>query len=248
MRSHWTLGKKLGAAFLMVTAITLALGIVGYYGAVQGTLVANDLGTVRLPSVENLAILKQAATATKARERTLLAQGLDAASRQRQYAEIAGDHEQAQAAWKAYEALPRGAEELELWKAFVPLWNAWRTESDKFVEFSQAVDKCGIQDVAKLCHDLELFRGDHYKLGNKVLTMLRTHEAFDGGEDHTQCNFGKWLATFSSENPTLQSEMKAVAEPPPALPRGLREDQAACQGRRCGRRLRCVQQGDDARG
>jgi methyl-accepting chemotaxis protein len=57
------------------------------------------------------------------------------------------------------------------------------------------------------------FRGDHYKLRTSVLEMLETKKLFEGGEDHSQCGFGKWLATYQTDNPTVQAALKEAAVP-----------------------------------
>ena len=52
MNSQWTIGKKLIASFLSVAVVTAILGIVGYYGVNQGEIAINELGGVRIPSIE----------------------------------------------------------------------------------------------------------------------------------------------------------------------------------------------------
>ena len=59
MKSRWTIGRKLFTAFLAVSAITLALGAVGYYSAVKSQGSIAEIGGVRLPSVDSLLIIKE---------------------------------------------------------------------------------------------------------------------------------------------------------------------------------------------
>ncbi len=96
---------------------------------------------------------------------------------------------------------------------FVPAWNAWREENDKFVGMSKDLDRLGISDPEELGKNLELFRGDHYKLSGQMLRMLLSKEQFAGGEDHTACNFGKWIPTFKSDNPALNQLLQSTIEP-----------------------------------
>ena len=67
--NQWTIGKKLITSFLAVAAITLLLGIVGYYGAVKSTESISEIGKVRLPSVESLLIISEAQTAVDGTDR-----------------------------------------------------------------------------------------------------------------------------------------------------------------------------------
>ena len=48
--NQWTIGKKLILSFLAVAVITLLLGLVGYYGAVESNKSITEIGKVRLPS------------------------------------------------------------------------------------------------------------------------------------------------------------------------------------------------------
>jgi methyl-accepting chemotaxis protein len=213
MTARWTLGKKLTAAFVAVTGIALMLGIVGYSGAVRSSGSVNDLGGAHLPAVESVLTMKEAATAIKSAQRTLLAQDTDSALHQRQYENISKALERSDQAWKVYEGLAHTPEESRLWKAFVPNWQTARAEGDKFLELSKVLDQRAIRDPGELSRELEKFRGDHYRLRANALSLLHSKEMFEGGDDHTKCGFGKWVANFSTANPKLQAALQAVAEP-----------------------------------
>lgn len=58
MLQQMKLGTKLLLGFSAVAVITLVVGIVGYYGAVKGEVSVEEIGGVRLPSVENLLVIK----------------------------------------------------------------------------------------------------------------------------------------------------------------------------------------------
>ncbi len=213
MKSQWTVGKKLMAAFSIVAVITLTLGAVGYYGALVSAESIYEIGTVRLPSVDSMLIIKEASTAIQASQRMLLSTRLDRAMRQQQYDNVAEARERYEAAWKIYEPLPQTAEEAATWQKFVPAWQAWRAENDKFFELCKALDENGIHDPATLCEDLQRFSSDHYKLRERVQSMLHSQELFEGGEEHTECGFGKWLAAYKTDNPAVQSALKAAYAP-----------------------------------
>ncbi len=213
MTSRWTLGKKLMAAFLAVTGITLILGIVGYYGAVRSSSSVDDLGVEHLPTVGSVLTMKEAATAIKCAQRTLLAQDADPALHQRQYENISKALERSDQAWKVYEGLAHTPEETQLWSEFVPNWQTARAEGDQFLELVKVVDQRVIRDPGALSRELEKFRGDHYRLRANALSLLHSKEMFEGGDDHTKCGFGKWVANFSTVNPKLQAALQAVAEP-----------------------------------
>jgi methyl-accepting chemotaxis protein len=213
MSSGWTLGKKLMAAFVSVSVITLLLGVVGFYGAYESSKSIDDLGTVQLPAVDSMHIIKGNANVIKTAQRTLMMSDLDKATRARQYENVAQAREEYEAAWKTYEGLSHTPQEQEIWQRLVPAWDAWRAENNKFFELCKARDATGIYEADRLCRDLETFSSDHYKLRELTLAMLQSKEVFDGGEDHSQCNYGKWMATFTCENPEVQRELKEAAAP-----------------------------------
>ena len=213
MNGKWTIGRKLGLAFGLLCCITAVLGALGYYTAKTGDDAIDEIGAVCLPSVDATLVIKGEAEGIRGSLRTLAIPGLDPAVRSRQYVNIDKSREAYQAAWKIYESLPQTPEEAAGWKEFVPAWESWRAENTKAIELAKRFDAIGIADPEQLQMELQQFRGDHYKLESQVLMMLVTGKSFDGGEDHTACNFGKWLGRFSSQNPELNKILAQIKEP-----------------------------------
>ncbi len=213
MNSKWTIGKKLMAGFMSVAAIVLLLGLVGFYAAVKGEKSVNELGVVRLPSVDSLLIIKENAENIAGSMRTLGIPGLSKEMRQRQYDKLNTAREEYEAAWKVYEPLPQSEHEADLWKQFVPAWDAWRAANSKFVKECKHFDQIGISDPVDLSRRLERYTKDHYTLVQKTLHLLHMGESFEGGDDYTTCAAGRYLPTFKTENTRLLSEIKAFNEP-----------------------------------
>jgi methyl-accepting chemotaxis protein len=141
MKTTWTIGKKLVGSFVAVAAITLLLGLVGYYGATKSNEAIAEIGAVRLPSVSSLLIMNEAQTAVDGAENALLSRDIDLKTRQEKYAIFAAAWKRAEAAWKVYDALPQTTEEQAVWKKFVPAWEAWKKDHHAFVALSQEYDK-----------------------------------------------------------------------------------------------------------
>jgi methyl-accepting chemotaxis protein len=213
MNSKWTIGKKLIASFLSVAVVTAVLGIVGYYGVNQGGKAISELGGVRLPSIESTLAIRAEAENIRGTLRTLAISGLPTEMRQRQYDNLARAQEAYQQAWAVYEPLPQTPEEAEVWKKLVPAWNAWRAENTKAVELARQFDAIGVQRPYTLKENLETYRGDHYRLEMQVLEMIQSKEIFAGGESHTDCNFGRWMGSFQTDNPAIRQAMQTCAEP-----------------------------------
>jgi len=213
MFKNMKLGTKIISGFIAVSVITLILGIIGYYGAVSSKTDICEIGEVRLPSVESLLRIKAAANDVKSAQRTLLDPGIEKSVRQRQYDNIAKAREHYEAAWKIYEPLTQTAEEGRLWQQFVPSWNKWREENNRFMEVERKIDALDLGDPVALSRDLEIFRGDHYKLVTDTLSLLKDGTVFQGGESHQDCAFGKWLTSFKTDNTAAKRLMEEVADP-----------------------------------
>ncbi|MBI5589349.1 MAG: chemotaxis protein [Deltaproteobacteria bacterium] len=109
--------------------------------------------------------------------------------------------------------MPKTREQEAVWKRFVPAWNAFHEENNKYIAASKDLDRLGVSDPVALGRNLELFRGDHHKLNEKVLHMILSGEQFEGGEDPSACNFGKWIPSFKSDNSDLNQRLQSTIEP-----------------------------------
>jgi methyl-accepting chemotaxis protein len=140
------LSTKLFCAFGAVSLIVLVLGIVGYYGATQSVKSIDEIGVVRLPSVEALFIIKVEAANIRGAMRTLAIPGLSRERRERQYQNLAAARQGYEKAWKIYEPLPQTQEEAETWKLFVPAWGAWMEANNRAMELSKKLDSMATDD------------------------------------------------------------------------------------------------------
>jgi methyl-accepting chemotaxis protein len=121
-------GTKVLGGFGVAITIPLVVGLVGYFGIARVTDLADEMAKIRLPSVENLLILREAQTAVKAAERGLLLPGISKAQRQHESRQIQAAWDRAEKAWNAYEALPKTSQEEATWKEFGRAWKAWKRD------------------------------------------------------------------------------------------------------------------------
>jgi len=226
MFKRMSLRAKLLGGFCCAGLIALGLAGVSYYAVASGTRAIADLGQVRLPSIDSLLRMNEQTESMRGSLRTLSIAGLQEDIRKRQYANLAEAQEKCAAAWKTYESLPHTAKEKELWKQFVPAWEAWRGQVDKYLELCRRADAYAISDPTDLARQLEMFTKDHYKLAEKILHALRQKDTFEGGDDHTACNCGKWLATFKTDNADLARLTQAIAEPHQRFHQAIRQIKA----------------------
>ncbi|MCS7306599.1 MAG: methyl-accepting chemotaxis protein [Thermoguttaceae bacterium] len=198
--SQMKTGTKILVGFGVAVAITLVIGLIGYRGLGAVTKDVEEIGKVRLPSVEALYLIRLGGEQVKTAQRTLLNPNLTPEIRTRQYDNVAKARQMYDEAWKRYEALPITKEEEELWKQFVPVWQQWREESTKFFQMYKQFEELKLLNPVAFLKDLIRFREDHCVLLHKVRGLIDQGRAFEGGDDHTSCRFGRWLATTKVEN------------------------------------------------
>jgi methyl-accepting chemotaxis protein len=200
-----------GFGFAIVAA--LIVGVTGYYGISKLSGQINDIGAVRLPSIVALLDISRAGEQIKTAQRSLLQSNLSEEARKRQYDNVAKARTTYEDAWKIYEPLPQTAEEEKLWKEFVPAWGEWRKENTEFFRLMKEFDAMQIENPDSVCSDLQRFRGDHLNLVLNSIKLSSNQVQFEGGEDHTACGFGKWLAENKIANPECKAALAAVNEP-----------------------------------
>jgi methyl-accepting chemotaxis protein len=212
MKNGWTIGRKLITGFLGVAGVVLVLGLLGFYAAWQGSGYVEEIGHVRLPSVDSLLVVAQEGQNIRGTMRTLSISGLPPETRERQYRNLEASRVRYQEAWKVYEPLPQTEEEAVLWKRFTAVWDNWRAENNKNVEMARRLDANGIDNPTEVAGLIERFMKDHYILVNRALHLLHLGEEFQGGTDHRACAFGLWAAGFETSNQTLASEIQGMGD------------------------------------
>jgi methyl-accepting chemotaxis protein len=165
MHIHWTIRRKLLISCILLAVVTLALGGIGYFGAMRGRQAVTEIGLARLPAVASLLQIKAGATAIVVAQQVLIDPAADSEYRHVQYERISGAQAQIQEAWARYQPLERTKEETGLWDQFVPAWESWRLASDRFFQLCRAYD----DDLAA--------RGEAARPGETELALLRQARA-----------------------------------------------------------------------
>jgi methyl-accepting chemotaxis protein len=204
------LGIKLIGGFTLVALIVLTVSIFGINGIMKVNSHVQEIGHVRLPSVENLLIVKNEASGIRIALRSLLNPRMPKADRDRQYQNIERSRTTYREAWSIYEALPHTEEESAVWNRFVPAWNAWANYNNGYLEESKEIDQTDILNPDAYMARINGFIIDHYILMDNLSQLLLTGKQFTGGADPTACNFGKWLATYSTTNQVIQNLAREI--------------------------------------
>ena len=109
--------------------------------------------------------------------------------------------------------MPQSTEEAAIWQQFVPAWNAWREENSKAVALCRQFDQLGIRNPDDMKMNLEAARAGHYRAVSQVLQMLWSKEPITGGDDHTACAMGRWLASFQTDSAAAGQHIRSIDEP-----------------------------------
>ena len=207
------LKTKLIGGFVIVALLTLGIGFIGWWSA--GRLAGHlyEVGVVRLPSVDSLLRIKSNLETIQFAQASLLNPRADRKTRDQQYKKVKEARERYKKAWDIYAPLPQTVEEAKLWEKFVPEIKKWAEANNQFFEASKHLLANNILNPVDLMRELQVFRGDHYKLESHVAKAILTGELFEGGDDHNGCAFGRWLAQFHTDSPRLKDALKKFAKP-----------------------------------
>ncbi|MDQ7830424.1 MAG: methyl-accepting chemotaxis protein [Desulfovibrionaceae bacterium] len=206
------LGTKLVGAFVLVSLLTVLVGIMGLRGLGDVTGRMQAITGENAPAREALQGITLAAESLRVAQRTLLIQNLDQQSRDRQYANMERTLAQARSFLETFHKKPKSPSEETLWKRFGETWTQWLAINKTAMAASRRLDATGILDPTELRRKMELFRADHYRLLNSLDELLLIDKPFDGGTDPTACNFGRWLAgeAASIKNPAIQGALREI--------------------------------------
>ena len=204
---------KVFAGFLTAVGLLIVVGAIGFRGNIQLGYAVDEIGNVRTPSIEGLFKIKNGTETVKTAMRTLMSSDLSRELRDRQFANIEEGRKVYQEGRDLYEPLPQTPEEAQLWKDYVESLTAWREANQEAIKYRKAVADADLGNIFALRQVLEASRGDHWRAIAKVAECVATGEQFEGGEDHTACALGKWMAGFKTTNPAVLKILQECDEP-----------------------------------
>ncbi|MRX09853.1 HAMP domain-containing protein [Pseudoduganella sp. FT25W] len=165
---------KLATLVAIMMVALLVVGAAGYRGIVKVGGAVNEIGVVRLPSIQGLLVMSEGQTAVSAATLYVGTWSHEYQS-QDKFAEAIEMRKKAWAnidrGWKRYEPLPQTAEESVLWKQFTGEWAEWKAADDKLGAI-----------IAKLAANKDeqtqnaLF-GEFYQVFNPSRALFRKAEA-----------------------------------------------------------------------
>jgi methyl-accepting chemotaxis protein len=204
------LSTKLIGGFGIVAVITLLVGVVGWVGISKLTGSIDILERKTIPSISAIDDIESNLKSLRIAARTLMNPMLSKEDRARQFANMDQAKKDISEAIKALEAVPnKSSAVLDLEKQLKAKLGDWLSGVDRFIQMAKEVEAIGITDPIAMAERIEHFQFLHYQTMLKVADLLAMKEEFEGGEDASKCEFGKWLATFKTDSEKLS---KLIAE------------------------------------
>ena len=207
------LSVKLIGGFLIVALITLAVGVTGWLGAVRLGDNIVEVGEVRLPSVQSLLEAKVNLEEMLVVQRTLMSEFLSMEERRTYVRDFNEAREAYREQWEYFKTLPATAEEEKITSQIERELLDWAQLNDEWLALNREYEATEILDPAELVANLMQFRGDHYEAEVRAANNIIDQTEFEGGDDPTACNFGRWMARTDFENPQLVELLRSMQGP-----------------------------------
>ena len=210
--SDLKIGTKILAGFGVIALVALAIGIFGMVTQARVAVLFHEVAGFRMPGAVNLVRLEYQFERIRVAHRTLLNPNLKPADRERQFRNIAAAREAYGRALAEIEKLPMLQDEREMWATFRQSLDDWREVNDTFDQSREQYEKIDIFYPERFKGDLNRFRGDHYALQVQASNAIQRGRIFEGGEDSTACNLGRWLPTLETSNPVVNQALSGMRQ------------------------------------
>ncbi|WP_291320975.1 methyl-accepting chemotaxis protein [Desulfonatronospira sp.] len=207
------LSVKLIGGFLIVALITLVVGLIGWRGATNLGGHIEEVGEVRLSSVQSLLQAEVALEEMTLAQRTLMSPDLEMDERQERMGNFERAREHFYERWEFFLTLPATAEEERLSSRLEQELADWAELNVQWQEMTREFESLEILNPVLLVSDFRLFRGDHYSAMVDVNNYITAGETFEGMDDPETCNFGLWLQDMDYDNPDLLAMLRAMTNP-----------------------------------
>ncbi|MCX7822240.1 MAG: bacteriohemerythrin [Syntrophobacterales bacterium] len=207
------LSTKLLGGFGTVVIITILVGLVGWIATSKLGKAIHVLKSETIPAVSYIDDLESSLKSLRIATRTLMSPLLSEEDRERQFKNIEEAKKEIAKTVKSFEAIPnKPPQVIELWNQLIPKLNEYLSGVEIFLNKAKEIKSTGITNPMTLASEVTYFQMLHYSTMVKVSDLIQFNEDFQGGEDASQCEFGKWLASFRTENEELKKHLAEIDE------------------------------------
>jgi methyl-accepting chemotaxis protein len=166
-----------------------------------------------MPSVEGLKTAQYGLEHLQMAQRTLLNPELSEEDRKRNINNIERGRQIYREGFDLYEPLPQTQEESVMWQEFLVKISEWREVNDNFETILNEIERIDIHYPMEFLKDITTFQSDHYNLQVMMFNAIETGRLFEGGEDPTSCNLGRYLPEFNTSNPVINNAISELRQP-----------------------------------
>jgi len=206
-----TLSQKLISGFGLVSVITILVGVVGLIGVGNLTECIGVLENKTIPSIHAIDDIESNLKSLRIALRGLVNPMFPKQERAKDFANVDEARKGLLEAVNALESIPgKSPAVLDLEKQLKDKLKDYLSGVEIFVQRAKDLEAIDITDPIALAERIEHFKFTHYYTMFKVTNLLFQKEEFEGGEDASECEFGKWLATFKTDNEKLSKYIEDI--------------------------------------
>src|SRR6056297_1741959 len=194
-------GTKILTGFLTVVLIAVIIGVIGLMSLRNVGNSFHEVTDVRMPSIQYLGQMENSIEKVQEGYYRLLDLTLTRSERENILKEIQDSREEYMHYNELFAPLDQTEEEERVYNETMAKLADWRDINAEQVDAEHDdVLELDLMNPIAVVRDLERFMKDHYALEVKAINAIQKGQVFDGGDDPTQCNFGKWLPDFDTDN------------------------------------------------
>ncbi len=149
MFKNMSFKKRLAGAFMLMAAIVLAVGLIGWSGNSRLAGHIDTLGNNAVPSITGLWKVNEGQTQIESSERALLDLELNLEERRSEVTRIQKAWEQINEGFKEYETTSRSPEEEKVYTELQAKWESWKRNHETFLDLNQQFENLGILNPFK---------------------------------------------------------------------------------------------------
>lgn len=207
------LASKIGSGFAAVVLLGVVVGLLGYFNLSRTSSALEDVAKNHMEGMKILGEMVKEMGNIEAALAELFNPDISLTNAQAALQAIEESQKRLVEEQKHFAALPRTAEEENLWRQWQEKTKVFEQRTAECVALSRDWLKLDLGNPHILQANINRFIGDHYALEMRLMERMYEDQSFTGGTDHTACNFGKWMAAYKSTNPEVQQILAAVAKP-----------------------------------
>lgn len=207
-----SLSMKLFLGFFTLALLAAAVGGIGIYALNVTTKAAQELGRVRMVSLQSVSGIGSNFMTINQTEMAVLLPGLTREQRSVELGKMAAAAENLKANIKAFGEMSLSGEEKQLWLQFVEAFNSWQAAHAKVGKMAMEMHEMNLADAPTLAAKLDQGYDEEGKWVAELENSIAYAREFKGETDPDKTGFGKWLAAYKTQSSQIAPQLSALKE------------------------------------